>query len=347
MPTPIVKAILVSDIHLSEKSPTFRSSESDWFSAMSRPLKELDRLAADHNVPIVCAGDVFDRWNSSAKLINFSIDTLPKMYSICGQHDLPNHSYNQIESSAYWTLCQAGIITNIENGSPIETKNGLMLHGFHWNQPIEIPATEGSTEFQKFCNRCNTGYEDIGRCPDCGCPEYRIVEPFTSSDLCIHLAVIHKYIWKSKNTSYHDAPEQNHIKNIIKKLKGFDAAVFGDNHKGFLIRSKNGSPTILNNGGFMRRAKDQIDYEPSVGLLFSDGSIKRHKLDCSKDKVRSYSTEILKEETAEINTEDFIQELQDIGSDSLDFEKSIRLYCELNNIEESVFKTVVECIGEC
>ena len=307
MPTPLIKAVLVSDIHLSEKPPTFRSPEPDWFSAMSRPLKELDRLAADHNVPIICAGDVFDRWNSSAKLINFAIEHLPKMYSICGQHDLPNHSYNQIESSAYWTLCQSGIITNIENSNPIETRNGVMIHGFHWNQPIES---------------------------------------FDSSDICIHLAVIHKYIWKSKNTSYHDAPEQNHIKNIIKKLKGFDAAVFGDNHKGFLIRSKNGSPTILNNGGFIRRAKDQVDYDPTVGLLFSDGSIKRHKLDCSKDKVRSYSAEELKKETAEINTEDFIQELQDLGSDSLDFEKSIRLYCELNNIDESVFKTVVECIGE-
>jgi hypothetical protein len=305
LPPSIVKAVLVSDIHLSEKPPTFRSVEPDWFKAMSRPLYELDKLAETHNAPIICAGDVFDRWNSSARLINFAIDNLPKMFSICGQHDLPNHSYKQIESSAYWTLCEAGIITNIENENPIETKNGLVIHGFHWNQKIE---------------------------------------PVDSSDLCVHLAVIHKYIWQSKQTSYHDAPKQNHIKQVIKELKGFDAAVFGDNHKSFLVPSRNNSPTILNNGGFMRRAKDEIDYEPTVGLLFSDGSIKRHKLDCSKDLVRRYVDNNIQADTTTINIEEFVQGLQELGNDSLDFEKSIRLYCELNEIKPSVFKAVIDCI---
>jgi hypothetical protein len=34
-------AILVSDIHLSDKPPIFRSSEPDWFEAMKRPLDQL------------------------------------------------------------------------------------------------------------------------------------------------------------------------------------------------------------------------------------------------------------------------------------------------------------------
>ena len=296
-------AVLVSDIHLSDKPPAFRSTEPDWFAAMARALSQLYRVSWKYDIPIVCAGDVFDRWNSSARLINFAIEHLPKMYSICGQHDLPYHSYNQIKSSAYWTLCRAGIITNIEENQPLELSNGLTLHGFGWNTEIA---------------------------------------PHAVSDLQLHLAVIHKYIWTTIDTSYVGAPKLNHITKLSQKLKGYHAAVFGDNHKGFLSKTKDGV-TVLNNGGFMRRSKDQLDYKPTLGILYSDGSIKRQELDCSEDKTLITENKIQIKD--EMDLGDFMDELVHLGSDSLDFENSIRLYCENNNVRKEVFTLITEIIN--
>ena len=121
MSTAPVIALLVGDIHLSAKAPLCRAKEPDWFEAMARPLMELVDLQkqigkeSDGIPPILCAGDVFDRWNSPPELINFALEYLPpQMYSIPGQHDLPNHNYNEIDRSAYWTLVAANKITNVE-----------------------------------------------------------------------------------------------------------------------------------------------------------------------------------------------------------------------------------------
>jgi len=294
-------AILVSDIHLSDKPPTFRSAEPDWYKAMARPLRQLRYLSWKYDVPIICGGDVFDKWNSSPQLINFAIDNLPKMYSIAGQHDLPHHQYQSIEKSAYWTLCKTGNIIDIKENEPIEI-DGLMIHGFGWNVDIQ---------------------------------------PCTLSDLCLHIAVVHKYIWSSEETSYFGAPKLNHIKEISKKLKGYDAALFGDNHKGFLSNTNDGIP-ILNNGGFMRRTKDQMDYEPSIGILYDDGKIKRKKLDCSKDKtILTDNNETIK---TEIDFQQFMDELNHLGSDSLDFQNSIRRYCENKEVRDEVYLLITELL---
>ena len=36
-----VRAILASDIHLSQRCPVARNAEEDWFVAMARPLQQL------------------------------------------------------------------------------------------------------------------------------------------------------------------------------------------------------------------------------------------------------------------------------------------------------------------
>ena len=99
-----VRAIFCSDMHLSHKAPLLRSQEPDWYEAMKRTIGELHNLKAKHGCPIFFAGDLFDRWNSPAELINFAIKTLPLMISIPGQHDLPNHRLDQQHRSAYHSV---------------------------------------------------------------------------------------------------------------------------------------------------------------------------------------------------------------------------------------------------
>jgi hypothetical protein len=187
-------AILCSDLHLSQRAPTARSAEPDWFAAMARPLAQLRGWQKQYNVPVVCAGDIFDRWNSPPELINFAIEHLPHMYAIPGQHDLANHNLGEIERTAYWTLVQAGKITPIAVGEVQNIWAELCVVGFPW------------------------GVEP---------------EPLTLKPRGFMLAVCHRYVWSDHSTAYPGAPEEAHATEVIKQLRGYHATVFGDNHKGF------------------------------------------------------------------------------------------------------------------
>ena len=299
-----VKAILCSDIHLSDTPPVFRSKEPDWFEAMARPLRDLGDLSDYYNCPIICGGDVFDKWNPSPALINFALDELPEMYAVPGQHDLPHHRYSDIKSSAYWTMVKAGKIKNLEHGKPVE-EDGLVLHGFPWNSEL---------------THCS------------------------ATDLYIHIAVVHKYIWMDDSTSYVGASEANHIEVIMKDLKDFDVMLFGDNHKGFIYEGSNGRK-VVNTGGFMRRKKDERAYQPSMALLYGDGRVERWALDCGRDTyLEEEGSRLLQGQTVDdkLNLSDFIAELEDLSGEELDFTSALRLYCENNDIDEQTREIILE-----
>ena len=193
-PHPI--AIFISDIHLSHKPPLARALEPDWYEAMARPLREVDEAAANLNIPIICAGDLFDRWNSPAELINFALDVLPEMCAIPGQHDLPHHSYADMKRSAFWTMVKAKRVRLLD---PTNT-NWIRSTGFHafpWGFPLKNRATRGVTKIKNE----------------------------------LHIAVVHAYCWVGKH-KYPGAPEEGHVSAFFHK--GYDAMFFGDNHKGFI-----------------------------------------------------------------------------------------------------------------
>lgn len=86
-----VLAILVSDLHLTEKTPIARTD--DYWSAQVRKLEFLQTQAQEYRCPVICAGDVFDHWKASPWLISQVYQHLPRPFvAIPGQHDLPNHS---------------------------------------------------------------------------------------------------------------------------------------------------------------------------------------------------------------------------------------------------------------
>jgi hypothetical protein len=190
-----VLAILISDIHLSMLPPVARSVEPDWFDAMKRPLSEIVDLSIKYDCPVVCAGDIFHKWNSPAELINFALEHLPRLYAVPGQHDLSHHRYETIKKTSYWTLVEAGKIINLPHNEPVDLKNGLVLWGFPW----------GSELFPK-----KPTLEDK-----------------------IHLAVVHKYVWTNGH-GYVGASKDNLSKNLKELLHGYDFLHFGDNHSGFL-----------------------------------------------------------------------------------------------------------------
>jgi hypothetical protein len=270
-------AILCSDIHLRHKAPIARSGEPDWYAAMARPLLELEKLAHTHRVPIVCAGDIFHKWDSPPELINWAIDHLPVMYAIPGQHDLPLHNYADIAKSAYWTLVKAGKVLNLTD-KRILPSGDVCVYAFPWGKEVHS---------------------------------------ITPSNGRVDLAVIHAYVWREK-FGYAGAPEPSKASRYASKLKGYTAAVFGDNHQGFYHK---GTTPIINCGGLMRSTTDDIHRDPSIWILYGDGGVVRHPLDTSKD-ILTITPEVREAEKIELS--DFITELEGLGIAALEVTERIK-----------------------
>lgn len=276
-----VLAILVADIHLSHRPPVARSEEV-WYDVMERYLDQLTEIANVNGSPIICAGDVFDRWNSPPELINFAHKHMPKMYAIPGQHDLPLHRYEDMEKSAYWTLVKMGNIIDMRAMKPKQIGR-VIAHPFPWGTPVK-PLTY-------------------------------------MRDKVVHLAVIHAYCWMGQH-KYEGAGDEFAVPIWDKRLRGYNAAVFGDNHKGFLRKHDDVDIPIFNCGTFIRRRYDEQNYQPAVGILFSDGSIERYPLDTGEDVILKRDA-ITTEDGGNYNVEDIITLFEESGDSKLDFERFV------------------------
>lgn len=314
--SPHVVAILCSDIHLSHTAPIARSVEDDWYGVMARTLAQLDRLVLKHKCNIICAGDIFDRWNVCPELINFALKHLPPMFAIPGQHDLPYHNYADLPKSAYWTLVEAELIQNIgSTGLYADGKNGsednLILRGFPHGFPIK--------------------------------PLNNRLELTSDRELPI-VAVVHDYIW-SGNSKYPGAPKERLVNNLKKKFKGYDAAVIGDNHRGW--RTQNGNKffpcSIINCGTMMRRKMDEIGYEPRVGLLWSDMTITTEPLDTEQDKFTD-TVELAQRLEAEIETGGLVNELTSLVDAGLNFVEAVKQFLRANKITGRTKAIILEAL---
>ena len=304
-----VISILCSDIHLSLVSPVARSVEPDWLQAQGRVLNQLHELKKEHDCPIVVAGDVFDKWNVYPELINWTIDHLPVVYAVTGQHDLPLHSYDDLPKSAYWTLVKAKKIINLGPGESYSiTKSPLVLHGFPWGSVIT-----------PFCIGNDDGYGDDD----------------------IHLAVVHDYFWKT-GKGFPGAPADKCLGAYSIRFQGYDAVVFGDNHNGFLVGTD--EQFILNSGCLIRRKQDERKYKAQVGLLYEDGTIGIHYLDTSEDKWLDAEEEVEELENAGLG--EFLEELKQTDIESVDFQEEVKRFLLKNEVSSGAKKVILEVLGE-
>lgn len=292
-----VIAICCADVHLSSRPPVWRSAESDWFEAMARPWKEINYLADQFQCPVLCAGDIFDRWNSNAELINFALKTLPdKMICIAGQHDLPDHNYDDLNKSAYATLIEAGKIQNILPGARL-LSDSMIVHSF----PFGSPLTPNPLDMRKL----------------------------------LHVAIIHDYLW-IKGHSYPNAPTDKMLQcKSFKNSKwmGYDVVIYGDNHKGFLTHM--GETPVFNCGGLTRRKSDEVDYIPQVGLLTKSGNIVPYYLESiSEDKYIKPEAMPAVQDAIDLGT--FFAELEKLGDTALNFSDAIERFLAKESVPKAV-----------
>lgn len=262
-------------------------------------LRQLKRIAG--KLPILCAGDIFDRWNTPPELINFALKELPDgMHCIPGQHDLPNHRIDLMHRSGYGVLARTGKIIDIQG--TLTWKAGetqMQFYGYGWGQEIVPPAFKSK----------------------------------------LKIAIVHRYVWTA-DTGFPGATEDSRLSAIAKQLRGYDVAVFGDNHKGFLKQLKSGC-TVLNCGGFIRRKSDERNYRPSVGILYDDGTVEREFLDTSADVFHEQEDEL--GETP-LGMQAFINELEMLGEHGMDFRESVLRHIQSNDIRPRVREIVKEAL---
>jgi hypothetical protein len=216
-----------------------------------RQVQEIGEHYGIEDLPILCAGDIFDKWNSPPELINFAMKHLPRpMYAIPGQHDLPYHDWGNVHKSAYWTLVESGTIVDVTGTT--EEVSEFDVKGFSWGDHISPPSGKNVKGI-------------------------------------LNVALIHQYVWK-KGASYPNAPKENHLNRMVKQAKGWDVVIIGDNHQHWIDDNKD-QPIFWNCGGFMRRKSDEKHYRPRVGLILQSGKMMSVELDISQDKFDAHSEE--------------------------------------------------------
>lgn len=309
-----VVAVLCSDLHLCHVAPSCREDEPNWYDVQRRVLQEVIDAANKYHCPLIIAGDVFDKWYAPAELINFAIDMFREVntlvYAIPGQHDLPNHDYDQMYRSAYGSLVRAKVVENLD---PDETNSfsrpdfgKVLVHAFPWGRKI-TPAIQNCEHLQ--------------------------------------LAVAHKYIWR-KGSSYPGVPEEANYTHLSKELTGYHAAVFGDNHKGFLTRIPRDTvdTAVLNNGTMMRRTTAEVSYHPQYGLFFSDGTIERVLFDTNDDILIVPD----KAEEIEINSEQFhayLSGLRGLEAGAIDYREQVLRVLEERKVKNEVKAHILLAMG--
>ena len=170
------------------------------------------------------------------------------------------------------------------------------------------------------------------------------VQPPKHPSKQVQLAVVHEYIWK-KGCSFPGASVEHKVSKFAKKLNGFDAAVFGDNHLGFTASL--GECEIINTGSLIRQKIDQRDYKPRIGILMRNGMIEEYFLDTSQDLFRSIDdkTAFIAEQYG-LDISAFIKELEELGDIGLNYEQALKYYKKSNKISRAGLKLLDELMED-
>jgi hypothetical protein len=312
MREPFPISIVCSDLHLSHKAPSCRA-EKDWYEVQARYLKQLDKLAQpvfragnllEAALPVIIAGDIFDDGWRP------------------GRHppELTSFALNHLPKNC-WTIPGQHDLPHHNLGDIYKSAYWTLVRAGKIRDLFSMlisPEVNGTRLY--------------------GFPWGIEPKPLKfPSDLLVEVAVVHKYIWK-KGTGYPGAPEEARLKNLKPCFNGYDAVVVGDNHIHWQLGN------VFNCGCFIRRKRDEIPLEPSVGILYSNGSIIRHKLDTSEDRfVDGDGNDSKVREGTDFSS--LIEELKGLADKATDFADALNRELDRVKAPEGVRKLVLKALG--
>lgn len=307
-PEPKPIAILVSDLHFSFGPPVARAGEADWFDAMGCRLHWLDLLAGQlGNVPILAAGDIWDRWSQPPAVINYIIDNCPRMHAIPGQHDLAGHAYDNRDRGAYGTLVRAGTLVDLVPGEILTIGDRVYLQGFPWgHKPTANPKPRPGA---------------------------------------VVIAMAHQYVHNGGHTSHQHATEDQSAANL-QGYDGYTVVHFGDNHIPFEYITKAGQ-LVVNTGGFYRRTADQQTHQPGVVVLYRTATgvtYKRHHYSTTDEAFSRDHIVPVSYAVAHTGVDEFAKAVGSVSTANVDFRQYVRQFAEQETVSPIVADLLINAV---
>jgi hypothetical protein len=297
-------AIVSADWHLSHKPPIARSEEEDWYGVQQGYIEQVLSLT-EKRLPLLLAGDIYDRAIPPLELVTFAMRMFNQFTG--GVYAVAGN--HDLPAHNLADMHRSGYGALVESGVITDLKPG------------HVTYANGD------CKLLLHGFP-------CG---YEVRANPVERKGVFQVAVVHDYIWKDSNTSYPGAPEEKRTLAKQGQLYGYDMAIFGDNHIPF------DAYKIFNCGGFQRRRRDEITHQPSVGILYHDGTIKRHYLDTSKDKWIDFEKWV-QEASEQIGANSFVEELLHLGDVALDFSASIHHLLKREKVGDEVKAIILRAL---
>lgn len=170
-----------------------------------------------------------------------------------------------------------------------------------------------------------------------------VPEPPAKYPAVPHVALIHAYCWKDGHT-HPGAPEDQHVGRWRERLKRYTGLVFGDNHQPFTHQPKPSS-WVRNGGAFMRQTTAEQDVQPTVGLIWSDGTLTEEKLDRRGDEFHP-PDEFSDAAGSDEEMENLLTELAAVGEKRQDFRGALKRAADRSTVNPEVRRLVLEFMGE-
>jgi len=141
----------------------------------------------------------------------------------------------------------------------------------------------------------------------------------------LKIALIHAYVWRPGH-AYDSASEDDNLDQWKTRLEGYDVAIFGDNHSGFL--SKALDCRVINCGCMIPRSSREHGYTPTVGLIHANGVISREPFVTSEDcwlTDQFVMNSIDKTKPVGMKLAALLEGISDLSEDSLDFTEAVKV----------------------
>lgn len=305
-------AILTADIHLRDTQPICRTD--NYWEAQSKKLSFIKILQNDLNLPIIDAGDIFHKAKSSPFLEGFAMKNFPNnVFTIPGNHDLPNHKLDDIFNSSL---------------------NVLSVH----KEDLKVLLDNTYSFLQNVPNRKNKNVDrkQITLVPF---PYGKEIKDYglSKEKFDIHMAIIHTLVLSPDEDEWFGG-KGDYARAILKKFPCYDLILTGHNHKSFVVEHE--GRLLVNPGSMMRYAANQINHKPCIYLWFDDNHIEEIFIPIEKDVISRAHLETQKKKDERIAS--FVEQVKTDYKMEFSFENNMDLFF-LNN---EVDKPVKEIINE-
>ena len=298
----------IADVHLRDDPP--RCREDEFWQTQWEKIKWIRKLSEKYpHATVLCAGDLTHHWKSSPELISKAIQELPPMLVVPGQHDLPEHSLQNLRRSTLLAICCGRPdIQLLHSGHTValfDDNNDVLVHGYGYHQSWDGEETHKNQ---------------------------------------FNILLWHKMVWHRKEP-FPGAGIGNEDKRIIQSLKGqFNLVITGDNHQPFVYEKD--KTTLINAGSVMRTEVGQMDHKPRAYLIeihnLKTVEVEPKYIPIEKDVV---SAAHLEDAVDEDILEEFLMDAASTSASPLDFVKRLRENMVKHKSRDSVVKVLDSVIA--